>query len=110
VIESDDPYIYPGTKTLRNLPGIVDSEKLNKIERRLVTDRIAEGAPLGSFDLAHLCAIHHHLFQDIYDWAGKLRTVEIDKGGHQFQFRQYIQAGMTDVHRRLVKFRFLQDW
>jgi cell filamentation protein len=109
VTESDDPYIYPGTKTLRNLIGIVDSNKLDTIERRLVTDRTSEGTPAGSFDLAHLCAIHRHLFQDIYDWAGKLRTVEINKGGHQFQFRQYIQSGMADVHRRLVKSHFLRE-
>lgn len=29
----------------------------------------------GSYDLAHLKAIHRHLFQDVYDWAGELRTV-----------------------------------
>ena len=36
----------------------------------------------------------------------KLRTVEISKGGHQFQFRQYIQTGMADVHRRLTRSNF----
>jgi cell filamentation protein len=36
------------------------------------------------FDLAHLQAIHHHLFQDIYDWAGEIRTLEISKGAQQF--------------------------
>jgi cell filamentation protein len=55
------------------------------------------------FDLRHLKAIHHHLFQDVYDWAGQVRTVEISKGGSQFQFRQYIETGMSDVHRRLTK-------
>src|SRR5690606_15090999 len=49
--------------------------------------------PSGSFDLKHLRAIHRHLFQDVYDWAGELRTVEIFKGGSQFQFRQYIATG-----------------
>ena len=67
----------------------------------------ADGASRGSFDLAHLRAIHRHLFQDIYDWAGELRTVEISKGDQQFQFRQYIPTGMADVHRRLVQSRFL---
>jgi len=36
--------------------------------------------PRGDFDLAHLRAIHRHLFQDIYEWAGELRAVEISKG------------------------------
>jgi len=51
------------------------------VERRLVTQRIIEGAPTGDFDVAHLRAIHRHLFQDVYAWAGELRTVEIAKGG-----------------------------
>ena len=34
------------------------------------------------FDLDHLRAIHRHLFQDVYAWAGKIRTVEISKSGH----------------------------
>jgi len=100
---SDDPYVYPGTTVLRNKLGIRDAAKLDHAERRLVVDRIAEGIPTGDFDLAHLKAIHRHLFQDIYAWAGKLRTVEISKGGSQFMFRQYIETGMADVHKRIVK-------
>jgi cell filamentation protein len=97
-VSSDfDPYHYPGTKVLRNRLGIIEARKLDRLERRMVGDRIAEGAPVGSFDLSHLRAIHRHLFQDIYDWAGELRTVEISKGGSQFQFRQYIPTGMADV-------------
>ena len=103
-----DPYLIPGTKVLRNRLGISDAQRLDRIERRIVADRIAEGAPVGAFDLAHLRAIHRHLFQDVYDWAGELRTVEINKGGHQFQFRRYIQTGMSDVHRRLVQAKFLK--
>lgn len=103
-----DPYAYPGTHVLRNRLGIADARKLDRIERRLVGDRIAEGVPLGSFDLAHLRAIHRHLFQDVYDWAGELRTVEIFKGGNQFQFRQFIPTGMADVHRRLTRAGFLK--
>jgi cell filamentation protein len=107
VTVSDDPYVYPGTSILRNRFGIRDPEALNRIERRLVVQRIREGIPAGSFDLAHLCAIHRHLFQDIYDWAGDLRTVEISRGRQQFQFRQFIVTGMADVHRRLVAAKFL---
>jgi cell filamentation protein len=89
VTDSDDPYVYPGTQTLRNRLDITNPKELSRVERSLVTDRIAQGIPQGPFDLTHLRAIHRHLFQDIYDWAGQLRTVEINKGGHQFQFRQY---------------------
>jgi cell filamentation protein len=104
---SDDPYVYPGTRTLKNRLGISDAAQLDDAERYLVVQRVAEGVPEGSFDLAHLQAIHRHLFQDIYDWAGEIRTVEISKGAQQFQFRQFIHTGMGDVHRRLVRSRFL---
>lgn len=104
---SDDPYIYPGTSVLRNRLGIKESAELDRVERQLVRTRAVEGVPDGNFDLGHLKAIHHHLFQDVYEWAGQLRTVEISKGGNQFQFRQYIETGMADVHGRLVKRDFL---
>lgn len=100
---SDTDYCYPPSySVLKNRLDIRDAKALDRAERRLVVQRIAEGVPPGAFDLAHLRAIHRHLFQDVYDWAGELRTVEISKGGHQFQFRRFIETGMDDVHRRLM--------
>jgi cell filamentation protein len=108
VSESNDPYVYPGTTTLRNRLGLTDPADLDRIERLYVTDRTTRGIPRGSFDLSRLRAIHHHRFQDVYDWAGELRTVEISKGDQQFQFRKYILTGMADVHGRLVRSHFLK--
>ena len=105
---SDDPYVYPGTNLFRNKLNLRDAVLLDRYERELVTDRIALGVPAGAFTLRHLQAIHRHLFQDVYGWAGKIRTLEIAKDGHQFQFRAYIQTGMADVHRRIVAARYLQ--
>lgn len=99
---SGDPYVYPGTSVLRNKLGLTDAPTLDYHEREITTARARTGVPTGAFDLKHLQAIHGHLFQDVYDWAGKIRTVEISKGGSQFQFRQYIETGMADVHRRIV--------
>lgn len=107
-MNDDDPYCYPGTDVLRNRLGITDPAQLDKAERRLVVQRTAAGIPKGRFDLAHLRTIHRHLFQDVYEWAGELRTVEIAKGGSQFQFRRFIEAGMADVHARLVQARHLR--
>ena len=102
-MSADDPYCYPGSSSLRNRLGLTNPAQLDRMERRLVAQRVAEGAPGGGFDLTHLRAIHKHLFQDVYDWAGEVRTVEIAKGGHRFQLRQFIATGMADVHRRLEK-------
>jgi cell filamentation protein len=107
VSSESDPYVYPGTRTLKNRFGIADPVELDRVERRLSVARSRQGVPAGAFDLAHLQAIHRHLFQDVYDWAGEIRTVEIHKGAQQFQFRQYIHTGMADVYRRPVRFRFL---
>ena len=78
---SDDPYVYPDTRVLKNKLDFRDAQALDQFERRMVAQRIAEGVPSGDFDLRHLQAIHHHLFQDVYDWAGQVRAVEIAKGG-----------------------------
>jgi cell filamentation protein len=105
---SDDPYLYPGTSVLRNRLGTTDPDYLDKQERALVALRMRRDVPRGTFDLKHLRAIHRHLFQDVYDWAGELRTVEISKGRQQFQFRKFIETGMADVHGRLERSRFLK--
>jgi cell filamentation protein len=76
----------------------------------MVWTRIQEGIPTGKFDLKHLRSIHRHLFQDVYEWAGEVRTVEISKGDSQFQFRQYIETGMADVYRRLSSSNFLEGF
>ena len=106
---SDDPYVYPGTDVLKNKLGIRNGAELDRFERLATTQRAREGIPRGNFDFAHLRAIHKHLFQDVYDWAGQVRTVEISKGQSQFQFRQYIETGMADVHRRLTQSDFLRN-
>lgn len=107
-MSGDDPYTYPHSTVLRNKLGVIDAAELDQTERRLVAQRAAEGIPAGPFDLDHLKAIHQHLFQDVYEWAGEIRTVELNKDGQQFQFRRFIETGMTDVHRRLSDAKFLK--
>lgn len=108
--ESDTRYCYPPDYTvLKNKLNLRDASELDYFERAFVMQRIAEGVPVGSFDLAHLRSVHRHLFQDIYDWAGETRLVEISKDGHRFQFRRYIETGMADVHRRLKANDFLKS-
>lgn len=106
---SDTTYCYPPDYTvLRNKFGIRNAAELDRLESRRVALRFDEGVPTGNFDLDHLKTIHHHLFQDVYEWAGQIRTVEISKGGSQFQYSRYIETGMRDVHRRLVEGHFLK--
>ena len=107
---SDTKYCYPPDYTvLINKLDLRDADQLERAERLLVVQRTLEGAPSGNFDLEHLKTIHRHLFQDVYEWAGEVRETEISKGSNQFQFRRFIDTGMSDIHRRLVTHSFLKN-
>ena len=104
---SDELYCYPPDyRVLKNRLDIRDGDVLAAAEAEFVRTRIEQGSPSGQFDLNHLRDIHHHLFQDVYEWAGEVRQVELSKGGHQFQPKRFIEAGMADVHRRLVEQKY----
>ena len=104
---SDELYCYPPDyRVLKNRLDIRDGDVLAAAEAEFVRTRIEQGSPSGQFDLNHLRDIHHHLFQDVYEWAGEVRQVEISKGGHQFPPKRFIEAGMADVHRRLVEQKY----
>src|SRR5262245_51120680 len=103
-----DSYFYPGTEVLRNKLDIEDAEKLAKAERRLVQARIEQGCPKGNFDFEHFQAIHQHLFQDVYLWAGEPRKVPLFKGDSTFMHPDRLEMGMHDVHRRVVEANFLK--
>ena len=66
-------YTYPNSPVLRNKLDLRDADALERAERLLVQQRIEEGIPRGNFSLDHLQAIHRHLFQDVYEWAGDIR-------------------------------------
>ena len=86
-----DPYTYPGTDTLRNRLGITDEKTLTEAERRLTQARGAEAARLTFPATADgYRSLHRHLFQDLYDWAGQDRTVNIAKGGSSFAAVPYL--------------------
>jgi cell filamentation protein len=78
MIDATD-FTIPGTGVLRNKLGITDSAALLKATTDSTVLRLAElhASPIrGGFDSAHLQDIHHHLYQDLYDWAGELRSIE----------------------------------
>lgn len=79
----DNKYCYPNSEVLKNKLNITDKNELFETETELTAIRLKElqYKPIkGNFDFKHLKEIHKYIFQDIYDWAGKERTVEIGKG------------------------------
>lgn len=91
-----DPYVYPGSTVLRNLLGETDAAALDQAEYELTFLRREELArhPLtGPFTLPRLQETHRRLFQDVYRWAGEIRTVEIRKGSSQFHLAELLATG-----------------
>lgn len=78
----DNEYCYPNSDILKNKFNIKDQNSLKVAERELTSLRLAEievNQIKGVFDLQHLQDIHKYIFQDIYNWAGELRKVNISK-------------------------------
>lgn len=102
-----DPYCYPGTTVLKNLLDIRDQETLSELEAALTAQRADEPLPAGRMSVTHYRAIHRHLFQDIYPWAGQFRTVRIGKGGSAFCYPENIANEMRALFDELKRERFL---
>ena len=96
-----DPLCYPDTTVLRNLLDIEDQALLDEVELALFLTRAEEPFPAGEFDLTHYLSLHRHLFQDVYPWAGEIRTIRIGKDGNWFCFPEYIPAELNRVFNEL---------
>lgn len=108
----EDPYVIPGTNVLINKLNLTDNFELSIQEERLSKRRANELASqgiTGEFDLEHFKSIHQHLFQDVYDWAGETRVVNISKGGTIFESASRISAAVYGIHRVLEQENFLMD-
>jgi cell filamentation protein len=109
--DGSDTYVYSGTEVLRNKAEIGDQAALDAFEADVTAVRmleLIENPVQGVFDLTHLCAIHRYLFQDVYEWAGELRTVDISREGSRFANVGQIQSYLGPQLRRLVADNFLR--
>jgi hypothetical protein len=89
---ADDPYCYPGTSVLKNRLDLRTQGELDQFEAMITAQRAAEPLPAGDLDYDHYRAIHHHLFQDVFEWAGEVRSVRITKGDSTFCYPENIDA------------------
>ena len=103
-----DPYCYPGSDVLRNLPGITDQSVLEAYEAMSTAQRAEEAFPDGRLSVRHYKAFHHHLFQDVYPWAGRYRTVRISKDGNAFCYPEHIRREMKELFLWLRNNHFLR--
>ena len=109
--DADDTYCYPGTDVLRNKAEIIDAKELDAYEGELSTLRsiqILESPVPGKFDLVHLQLIHYSLFQDVYEWAGKIRTIDISRGHSRFANVRFIENSANTLFSKLEKENWLK--
>lgn len=105
----DDPYTYENSTVLVNKLDLRDQAELDAFEAEISSARAEEPLPEGVLDFTHYKAVHHHLFQDVYDWAGEVRTVRISKGGNPFCFPENIEGQATRLFDDLRAANHLQN-
>lgn len=105
----EDPYCYPGTAVLKNIPGLRTQEKLDSFEVASTMQRADEPLPTGRLSLSHYQAIHHHLFQDVYPWAGKFRSVRMSKDQSAFCYPEYVAQEMKALFAGVAAKRLLRN-
>lgn len=105
----DADYIYTDPKTglLRNLVGIGNRELLVAFESLNVAKRLEELGqnPIKIKNAKTLSHIHKYLFQDVYAWAGVVRTVEISKEGKQFFPTNRFDIAFTYIDSLIAEYR-----
>ena len=90
---------------LENRLGILDSAELAREEERLSKRRAVELFESGALDqlepgtVAALREIHRQLFQDVYAFAGELRTVNLAKGNFRFAPLMYLKAALANIEK-----------
>ena len=73
-----------------------EEERISKIKAKKIFETgYLENLEPGTYET--LCKIHKYLFEDIYDFAGKLRKVNIAKGNFRFAPLTYIEAAIKNV-------------
>ena len=91
---AEDPYCYPGSAILKNIPELRSRRALDRFEAAATTQRADEPLPIGRLGVSHYYAVHRHLFQDVFAWAGRPRTVRLGKGGSAFCYPEHIDREM----------------
>jgi cell filamentation protein len=93
----------PGTSILRNIQRITDQARLDRLEfEALVRTQEAYYGLVGedtAMTNALLCEIHHHWLGDIYEWAGRYRTVNLTKGDFRWPPPGRIAANMASFEK-----------
>jgi cell filamentation protein, protein adenylyltransferase len=106
---AEDPYCYPGTSVLKNRLDLRSQAELDAFEAFITAQRADEPLPAGRLSYAHYRAIHRHLFQDVYAWAGRIRSVRIAKKASMFAYPEHIDREMQRLFQSLADERYFRN-
>lgn len=111
-IDSLTDNCYEGTSCLINKLDIRNEKQLDVVESQITVAKISilQQAPIdGSFDFEHYKAIHKFIFEDLYDWAGIPRTINLSKKGTIFVEAENIEEIANACFRNLKKHNFFKE-
>lgn len=101
-----DPYTYDDGIVLRNKLGIRDKDELVMVESQVVIAKMIDieevTQNLDPFDPSILQRIHAHLFEDLYEWAGSYRTINIYKEEKVLAWRSVEYSARADIPKDLA--------
>lgn len=104
--------VYPGTDVYVNKLDIRDAALLEATERALTDRRARQGFPAQAHHRTYegFRAIHRHLFQDLYDWAGDERRFTTGRGAVPFAVPEHIALWMEEQLGELARDGYLQGF
>ncbi len=111
-IEAITDSCYEGTSCLINKFDIRDEKQLDAVEAHITLAKISilqQNPITGDFDFEHYKAIHKFLFEDLYDWAGIPRTVDISKKGTSFVKAEDIENIADACFKRLKNQNYFKN-
>jgi cell filamentation protein len=105
--DDNDPLCYAGTEVLRNKFGITDPVALQKREADVTAYRITElrtEYTHGAFNAQHLQNLHRHIFQNLFDWAGEFRKMDMGRPGQPLFARpEFIEPSLDKLFDQLSR-------
>jgi hypothetical protein len=95
----EDPYTYKNSTVLVNKLDLKGQAELDAFEAEISSARALEPLPDGSFDFSHYEAIHHHLFQDVYEWRARSAPSELRRAATRSVFPRTLNSKQSSYSK-----------
>ena len=110
-ITSSNDNCYPNTNVLINKLGIKNQKQLDENEILITSIKSLEielNSKIQEPNFEYYCNLHYLLFNEIYDWAGKLRTINVSKLKTVFCPHEQIESMAISIFKRLKEMDYFK--